>query len=116
MGLLENAFQPRQLHPVIHTVHFPTFVGLQGFHVQAGLRRHGDQVGEIVFTLGIIAGKFWQAFFQKTARARQNAGIDFLNAQLGFAGIFLFHNALHIVLPITDDAAVAIGIIQGQRH
>ena len=62
---LIDPFQARQLHPVVDAVHFPGVAGLLGDHLHARVHGHGDQVGEVVFTLGVLLESRGRLSFRK---------------------------------------------------
>jgi hypothetical protein len=56
------------------------------------LIRHGDNIGDVVFTLRVVVGQLRQPAFQ-SAPGDQNTGVNFLNLTLRIAGIFMLNNA-----------------------
>ena len=116
LGPLKNTLETGQLDTVVDPIDLPGGSRLQGFHIQARLHRHGDDIRQVIFTLGIVAGQLWQAIRQKTAGTGKDTGVDLLDTQFGIGGIFLFDDALDVILAITDDTAIAAGVIQGKGH
>ena len=113
---LIDPFQARQLHPVVDAVHFPGVAGLLGNHLHARVHGHGDQVGEVVFALGVAVGESRQAVVQEAAGAGENAGIDFADRFFVVAGVFLLHHPPYLAVAVANHTAVAGGVIQSQGH
>ena len=104
-----DAFQLRQLRFVVHTFSLPRSAGMRGDHFAAFARRERHDVGQIVFTLGVLISQIWQPTRQCGCRRNQYAGIDFCYGALGIVGVFFFDDAFH--LPVdAHDAAVAMRI------
>ena len=89
--LLINAFQLRQLHTIIDTRNFNGRVRLDPCHRDTVRNRHGNHVGKIQFTLGIIGLQRCQPRSQQTGRRGKNAGVNFFDLALDFTGVFEFN-------------------------
>ena len=72
----------------------------------------GDEVGQIVFALGIVAGKAVQPSFEFGVRQNQNAGIDFFHGLLGGIGVFFFDNGGYAAVAVADDTAQTCRIVR----
>src|SRR5690606_19602320 len=116
LDLLVDAFQACELHPVVDAVDFPGELRLYGFHGQAGVDRHGNHVGEVVLTLGVVAGEFGQGVRQEGTRAGEDAGVDFADRALGVVGVLELDDRLHFAGGVADDAAVGARLVHFQGH
>ena len=67
----------------------------------------GDEVGQVVFALGIVAGKAVQPSFKFGVGQNQNAGIDFFHGFLSGVGVFFFDDGGYAAVAVADDAAQA---------
>ncbi len=76
--------------------------------------RHGDDVGKVVLTLGIIVVEPRQPIAQPRGGDRQQAGVAFADRALLLVGVLLFDDAADAAAGIAHDAAIAGGIVQ--RH
>ena len=102
----------RQLHTVIHSLHFIHFSGLISINMHTFRGRHFNNISEVVFTLSVVTGESRQPAFQLLAGGGQNARITFCNPPLRFAGVLLFDNTDHSAFSIALDATVALWIIK----
>ena len=84
---------------------------LDGMDFDAVGNGFGDEVGQIVFALGIVAGKAVQPSFEFGVRQNQNAGIDFFHGLLGGIGVFFFDNGGYAAVAVADDAAQTCRVI-----
>ena len=87
--MLEPAFQFRQLQAIVDPLHFKRILGLRHRNTQALLHRHGNNVGKVVFTLGIAVGERRQPGFQVFRGYRQDARVHFADLLLLGRRIFL---------------------------
>ena len=76
---------------------------------------HGDNIGDVVFTLNVVIGELSQPAFKVRAIGDQNPGINFLNPALLVAGVFMLDNARHRAV-IARNAAVAGRIVKLHRQ
>ena len=79
------------------------------------LMGHRDNIGDVVFALGVIVGELRQPAFQVRAVSNQNPGIDFLNLALSFAGVFMLNDTCHLAI-FTRDTPITGWIIQLHRQ
>ncbi|EEG33061.1 hypothetical protein NEIFLAOT_01864 [Neisseria flavescens NRL30031/H210] len=84
---------------------------LDGMNFDAVGNGFGDEVGQIVFALGIVAGKAVQPSFEFGVGQNQNAGIDFFHGFLGGIGVFFFDNGGYAAVAVADDAAQTCRVV-----
>ena len=80
---------------------------MRGRNRHALCHRHGDGVGEIVFTLRIVVGELRQPAHQLFRGRGDNAGVHFLNFFLHVGRVFLLDDARHASSAVAHDAAIA---------
>ena len=90
---------------------FGKIIGLAGDDLDTIGDGGGDDVGQVILTLGIVVGECCQPCAQFGGRGHQDAGIDFLDGELGGAGILLFDDAYQAAL-FAHDASVAGGVVE----
>ncbi|MNJ43862.1 hypothetical protein D3C77_388880 [compost metagenome] len=95
-----------QLATVIGALHFHWVQRLLGGDHQAIGNGHGNHVGQVVLTLGVVVRQTPQPLGQACTRYRQNAGVAFLDGFLRVAGILVLNDRCHLALGITDNAPV----------
>ncbi len=71
-----------------------------------------DDVGEVILALCVVTIELLQQSLQQAAGHRHDAGVHLVDPALGFVGIALFHNALHVRAAVTHNAPVAVRILQ----
>ena len=80
---------------------------MHGYAVGAG---KGDDIGEVVFALGVVAGKAAQPAGEVCIGQNENAGVGFADGLLLGRGVFFFHNGSHLAVGLADDAAQPEGV------
>ena len=68
---------------------------------------HGDNIGDVVFTLNVVVGELSQPAFKIRAIGDQNPGINFLNPALLVAGVLMLDNARHLAVQHQDIFIIA---------
>ncbi len=92
------------MHLAVHAGHFPLRRRLGRDDRHAVRHRHGDDVGQVVLTLGVVVLQRAQPLLQARGRHHQNAAVDLFNGTFGFVRVFLLDDA-HNFAVFTDDAA-----------
>ena len=115
--ILINTLKRCQLRFAVDAQYFPDMIRLGSFHLDPIRDRHRHDVGEVILLLCIPVFQPGQPVVQMLIGNRHDAGINFANLPLGFAGILLFDNGGDLALPAaTHDSAVAGGLVQFQRE
>ena len=113
---LMHALQFRQLHLAVDPQHFPFVIGVRGAHGHSLGDRQGNDIGQIIFTLGVVIRQPGQPVGEAGRGNRHDAGIDLANRLLRGARILLFDDPLHVPGSIANDTSVAgrVGQFHGQ--
>lgn len=106
VDLLIDLFQMCQLYLVIDFVYFLGVVGLFGNYVYVCVYCYGDQVGEIVFVLGVVVGEVWQVVVQEVVCVGEDVCIDFVDCFFVVVGVFLFYYVLYFVICVVNYMVV----------
>ncbi len=105
-----------ELRAVIDAEGFDRVIDCQGAHPMTGAARSGDHVGQIVFTLRVVAADVAQRLEHERSRKEVHAGVDLANRLLPVRGVFLFHDRGQR-LAFAHDAPVTAWILQsGRQH
>ncbi len=104
---LENTLEFGELEFAAHADDEVGGVHLDGMNFNTVGNGFGDEVGQIVFALGIVAGEAVQPVFQFGVGQNQNACIDFFYGFLGGVGVFFFDDGGYAAVAVADDAAQA---------
>ena len=108
---LENTLEFGQLEFVVHACGQMGGADLDGMNFDTVGNGFGDEVGQIVFALGIVAGKAVQPSFEFGVGQNQNAGVDFFHGFLGGIGVFFFDNGGYAAVAVADDAAQTCRVV-----
>ncbi|MNL33866.1 hypothetical protein D3C87_1558000 [compost metagenome] len=108
---LVNTFQTGELQAVVHALNFAQTLGMNSDNLIPFVVRQGNDIGDVVFTLGIVVVQFCEPALHVRAVGDQDTGIDFLNLALFVRGIFVLNNAGHFAV-FTRDAAIAGWIVE----
>ena len=114
--LLVDAFQLRQLRAVVDARHVPQVLRLSRPDRDPVMGGHGNHVGQVVFTLGVLIGKPRGPGGKARTFRHHDAGIHFAYAPFLGVRILVLDNAHHVSLGIPNDAAVSGGIFQLHRE
>ena len=104
---LEDAFEFGELEFVVYAGGEVGGAHLDGMDFDAVGNGFGDEVGQVVFALGIVAGEAVQPVFQFGVGQDEDACVDFADGFLGGVGVFFFDDGGYAALAVADDAAQA---------
>ena len=113
---LINALKSRQLQAVIHAFHFTQARWMDRLNFLAVGMCQRDDIGDIELTLRVVVVQHPQPALQIAPVGHQDAGIDFIDLTLGFAGILVLNNSHHRILLAHDTTVTArISQFYGQQ-
>ena len=104
---LEDAFEFGKLEFVVHAGGEVGGAHLDGMDFDAVGNGFGDEVGQVVFALGVVAGEAVQPVFEFGVGQDEDACVDFADGFLGGVGVFFFYDGGYAALAVADDAAQA---------
>ncbi|KJJ10160.1 hypothetical protein HMPREF3156_02810 [Neisseria sp. HMSC06F02] len=104
---MEDAFEFGELEFVVHAGGKVGGAHLDGMDFDAVGNGFGDEVGQVVFALGVVAGEAVQPVFQFGVGQDEDACVDFADGFLGGVGVFFFDDGGYAALAVADDAAQA---------
>ena len=109
--LLENAFQFSQLHFVVYAC--GKMMRRHGLRRDGNAIAHGkgDDIGQIIFALRVVALQRVQPAAQILIGQHKNASVHFADGFLRGGGIFFFYDLHHLPALVADDAPVARGVV-----
>ena len=109
--LAHNSFCCGQGNPVIDTQTFVKITQNIGPNLLTCLTEDRNNVGQIIFTLGIVGVNLLQSFKKALVFKEIGPCIDFLDLFFKIIGIFLLHNLDNFTIRIADNAAIAKRIV-----
>ena len=86
-----------------------------GFHRSAGQSAPAGElhdIGQIIFVLGVVVGKFVEKLEQNRSVHQHEPGIDQADLALGFAGVLGLDDAIEIAFGVQDQAAVSAAVLK----
>ena len=109
--------QGRQLNPVVDAHHLRYCTRMGGLHRHPLLNRPGDDIGQIVLSLGVVVVQTVQPAPQSRRTGSQHAGVHLLNPALRFGSVLLLHDGEHPAGVVADDATITLrfGQVGGQQ-
>ncbi len=109
-ALIHDALGLSQLAAGIDAHDHVKVLGLDAAHIAAPFQAFGQDIGQIIFPLGIVIGQVFQKGKKQRHFHAVNPRIDFVNLPLGLTGILFFHDARNAAYTVTQNAAIAEGI------
>ena len=98
---------PRQLHPVVDALGLLHVVDLVRAHVQPGLARELDGVGEVVLALGVVVGQPRQRVDEERRVEGEDPRVDLPDRPLLVGGVLLLDDRLDLAVVVAHHPAVA---------
>ena len=112
-----------ELDPVVDPGEFTGVVGTVGAHRVAVVAGDAEHVGEVELALGVVGAQPGQGVPQDGGVEGEDTGVDLGDGLFGGRGVLLLDDGSDLVLVVTDDAAVTVGVRQvrgehrhGRRH
>ena len=103
-----------ELNAVVDPHAFAGIFEQAGTHPVTGLLGQGDDVGQVIFPLGIIVADLMEKLKNQRCFKGIDAGVDLLQSLFAGIGIFFFNNTFNFIGP-ADDSSITGGIIHGCR-
>src|SRR5690606_1155723 len=113
---LPAALQHGQLLAVVGPHDFQLVRRLGHFHRHSAGDRQGNQIGQVVFALGVVVGQAGQPVCRLAARQHHDAGIAFVDLQLFRRGVLLLDDGLNPAALVTDDPSIAGRVLHQYRE
>ena len=109
-------FQLGQLQTIVDAHHLGIINGLNGVNMNSIRDCQTDDIGQIIFALGVLIVQPVKPRFQQSTVDSKNARIGFMYAALLRIGIFFLNNSQHFATFIADDATIASRIVKVDRQ
>ena len=120
MFAVDAAFQDSsrfcQLHTGVYAEKFAFVCRCVCANVFAVAQQDFQTVRQIIFSLGVVVVQSAQSVFQICAAEYINTCIDFFHSTFRFGSVLVFHALYKIACFITDDTAIACGIVYHSRY
>src|SRR5712692_8028082 len=108
---LVDALQFRELAAAVYTERLPRGVCPRRHYRHALPRCERDDIGEVIFLLGIVVFQFREPGFELPCRRDYDAGVDLAERALPRRGVLFLDNA-HNPFAVSYDAPIACGVVQ----
>ena len=110
-SLTHDGFRCGQSNPVIDSEAFIKITQDVGSDLLPRLAEDGDDIGQIVFPLGIVCVNLFQGFKKALVFKEIGPRVDFLDLFFKIIGILLLHNLDNFSICVADNTAIAKGIV-----
>ena len=119
-GLLDGAAvelgaETGQLHLVVDTLGLPEVGDEVRAHPETAPAGDGDDVREVLLALRVVGAHLGEGFAQDRRVERVEATVDLADRALLLVGVLLLDDRDDRALRVTDDAAVARGVLERRR-
>jgi hypothetical protein len=104
-----------ELDAVVHALGLEPVADDVGPHRAAGIARDGDDVGQVLLTLGVVRADLGERVAQHLGVERVDPGVDLGEGQLVGGGVLVLDDALDPALRIAHHPAVPGGVVEVRR-
>jgi len=111
--LAQDRFRRGKLHPVVDAHDFERVGDRVGGAAEALFDGHADDIGQVLFTLGIVAAEPGYGSEEKLGRNAVDAGIDLADGPLLRGCVLFFDYCRYFAGAVFDDSAVAERVFEG---
>src|SRR5712691_7527513 len=108
---LVDALQFRELAAAVHTERLPRGVCPRRHHRHALPRCEHDDIGEVIFLLGIVVFQFREPGFELPCRRDNDTGVYLAERALPRRGVLFLDNA-HNPFAVSYDAPIPCGVVR----
>ena len=109
---VEFSAERRELDAVVGALHLPAVFGDDGGDAAARGAGQGQDIGEVLFALGVVRGDVDQRVAQDGGVEGVDAGVDLTDFAFGAGGVLVFADSRDGSVFCAEDATVAGGVLE----